>query len=203
MPVSPEGPKSKKAKTAISEEMLASRLASSLDAGMSPDAAPTVPEEALAMPMPVEPSPPKTSLERARAHAKVEHTPSHLFDVGVERLTDAVASAQELARDTAQSLADSRLQAAQSFVTFQRKILEMVHAHLNEGFAAAQKIMTAPSMGEAIKVQRNFASERVRALTGQAAELGSLSAKLAHEAQQPWAAQVAKSFARVRSSLSA
>ena len=118
-------------------------------------------------------------------------------------MTEAVSSAQEIARDTARSLADTRLKTAHSIVAFQKKLLEMVHANLNEGFAVAQKIVAAPNVGEAIKAQSSFAQSRVKALAGQAAELGSLSAQLAKEAQEPWSAHMAKSLKRVRTSLGA
>jgi phasin family protein len=135
--------------------------------------------------------------------APTPEIPAHLFSTGVARLTGAVSTAQELARDTAQSLADTRLKAAHSIVAFQKKLLEMVHANLNEGFAAAHKLVNAPSVGEAIRVQSSFAQTRVKALSDQAAELGSLSARLAQEAREPWAAHMTRSLDRMKTGLSA
>ena len=213
MPTSPETPRPRRSKPKLTEEALASRLAATLDPKIVAETALEEPmprrvaAEPMDMPSDLPAPPPKASAAPEPATAK---TPiggavpqGTLFGAGVDRLTGAVSSAQEIARDTARSLADSRLVAAHSIVTFQKKLLEMVHANLNEGFAAAQKIVTAANVGEAIKVQSSFATTRVRALSDQAAELRSLSAKLAKEAQQPWAAQMAKSLDKMKSGLGA
>jgi phasin family protein len=215
MPASPETPRPRR-KPKLSEEALASRLAASLDPKTA--AAPSEPmpkriaaeppAEKKTMPEPVKPAEPPAALSAVigalpTSPAPTPEIPAHLFSTGVARLTGAVSTAQELARDTAQSLADTRLKAAHSIVAFQKKLLEMVHANLNEGFAAAHKLVNAPNVGEAIRVQSSFAQTRVKALSDQAAELGSLSARLAQEAREPWAAHMTRSLDRMKTGLSA
>lgn len=202
MTTSPDTPRPRRAKK-MTDEALANRLASSLD-----PKAPAPAESAMTEPLPrrIAAEPADTPLPTAAGSdepAPLATPPGTLFGASVDRLTGAVSSAQEIARDTARSLADSRLQAAHSIVAIQKKLLEMVHANLHEGFAAAQKVVTAPNVGEAIKVQSSFATARVKALTDQAAELRALSAKLAREAQEPWTAHVTKSLERMRSGLGA
>jgi len=198
MPMSTDDkPRRKRTKAQAAEHALAQRVAASLDPstlGMS-EAAPA-PAELAAEP------------DVGRGEKQIEARPaspvqSELFGAGVERLNEAVASAQELARETAQSLADGRLHTAQSLVAFQQKVLAMVHANLNEGFAAAQRIVRAPNVGEAIRVQSSYAQDAVKALTAQAAELRNLSADLAREARQPWTSQLTKSIDRLRHGLGA
>ena len=209
MPTTPEPPREpqrpRRPKPKLTDEALASRLAASLD--------PNTPAE----PVSAEPMPKRIAAEPAETAETVRAEPvapsqaaepvaapaaASLFSTGVNRLTGAVSSVQDMARDTAQSLADTRLKAAHSIVAFQKKLLEMVHANLNEGFAAAQKMVAAPTVGEAIRVQNSFAQTRVKALSDQAAELQTLSAQLAKEAQEPWAAHMTKSIERMKSGLS-
>jgi phasin family protein len=211
MSTSSDTPRPRRAKAKLTEAALANRLAATLD--------PKVVEAAAQKPAESAPSPKRVAAEPAMAMevadpapAPVEAMPAKppvaaapgtLFGASVDRLTGAVSSVQEMARDTARSLADTRLVTAHSIVAFQKKLLEMVHANLDEGFMVAQKIVTAPNMGEAIKVQSSFASARVKTLTDQAAELRSLSAQLAEEARQPWTAHMTKSLKRMKSGLNA
>jgi hypothetical protein len=203
MPTTPESPRPRRTKAKLTQAALANRLAATLDPKIvATESAPPAPSKPAAAAPSVKPAVSKPATpapgpgRRAPAAA-----PSQILDAGLDRLTGAVSSAQEIARDAARSLADSRLLAAQSMVTFQKMLLEMVHANLHEGFAAAQQMITAPNVGEAIRVQSRFAKTRIKALGDQAAELRSLSTKLAKEAQEPWAAQMAKSLERLKSGL--
>ena len=207
MPSTPDSaPRRSKAK--MTEEALASRVASHLDRkAVEAAPEPEIAEKRVVAEPELSPSAPSVALPKAKAATVPAEAalaaPATLFGAGMDRLTGAARSAQELTRDTVRSLADTRLQTAQSLVDFQKKLLEMVQANLSESLAVAQKIMSAPNVGEAIKVQSSFATGRVKALADQAAELRSLTAKLAKESQEPWAAHFAKSLDRVKGSLNA
>lgn len=124
---------------------------------------------------------PKRAAEKAPA--AVAPAP---FAEPYEAISEALASAQEIARGTALSLADSRLQTARAFISVQQKLLEMAHANLRASFAAAQKIAIAPNFIEAVRLHSLFAQEQVRSLTEQAAELRQLSTAIAEKAPEPW-----------------
>ncbi len=200
MPTTPDPSRPRRSKAKLTEQALADRLASSLDPSMI--ATESAPQPRPAASKPVAKTAPRVP-PGAAAKDSVAAARFQLFEAGIGRLTGAVSSAQEIARDTARSLADSRLLAARSVVAFQKKLLEMVHTNLHDGFAAARKIVAAPNVGEAIKVQSSFAETRIKALSDQAAELRSLSARLAKESQEPWAAHMAKSLGRMKTGLSA
>jgi len=208
MPTTPDSsPRPRRSKTKMTEAALASRLAAHLDpkivaaAAETSEPAPAPSPKRVAAEPAAPPEPPKAVLAKTAPPAQAAS--ATLFGAGVSRLTGAVSDAQEMARDTARSLADTRLQAAHSIVAFQKKLLEMVHSNLNEGFQVAQKIVTAPNVGAAIKAQSSFATGQVKTLTNQAAELRSLSAKLAAATQEPWTAHLAKSLERIKSGLHA
>ena len=213
MSTSSDTPRPRRAKPKLTDAALANRLAATLDpkaievSAQKPAALTPSPKRVAAEPAPLtattEPVPALPPIEVVPAKPLVATAPGTLFGASVDRLTGAVSSVQEMARDTARSLADTRLVAAHSIVAFQKKLLEMVHANLDEGFMVAQKIVTAPNMGEAIKVQSRFATAGVKTLADQAAELRSLSAQLAKEARQPWTAHVTKSIERMRGGLHA
>jgi hypothetical protein len=183
---SDETKRPKRTKAQAAEHALANRVAAALD--------PTT----LGMPMAAPPAPPAPA-KRLGASTK----PTELLEVGAQRINEVVTSAQEIARETAQSMADSRLQAAQSFVAFQQKVLTMVHDNLSQGFAAAQSLVRAPNVGEAIRVQNQYAQGAVKALSAQAAELRTLSADLARGAGEPWRVQWTKSIDQLRHGLKA
>jgi hypothetical protein len=201
MPMSTDKRRPRRSKAQAAEHALAHRVAASLDPA-SLGKAETGPGPAEIAPKPAAPKMAK-HMAATPAMAVTAGPQSELFEAGVGRINEAVASAQEMARETAQSLADSRLHTAQSFVAFQQKVLAMVHANLNQSFAAAQSFVRAPNVGEAIRVQNRYAQGAVKALTAQAAELRSLSADLAREAGEPWKSHWTKSIDRLRHGLGA
>lgn len=109
-----------------------------------------------------------------------------------EAISEVLVSAQEIARGTAMSLADSRLQSARAFIGLQQMLLQMVHTNLRASFAVAQKIVAAPNFRDAVTLHSQFAQEQVRVLTEQAAKLRQISTKLATDAPAPWVERLAK-----------
>jgi hypothetical protein len=191
MPMSSDDkPTPKRTKAQAAEHALASRLAATLD--------PASLGVSKSSPAPAAPKPAKRV---AASPAPAAGGQSELFGAGAQRINEAVASAQEMARETVQSIADTRLQTAQSFVAFQQKVLAMVHANLSQGFAAAQDIVRAPNVGEVIRVQNQYAQGAVKALSAQAVELRTISADLAKGAGEPWLAHWTKSLSQLRHGL--
>lgn len=135
---------------------------------------------------------PTVMAPKAAARPTATETPSGHFEV----LSDAITSAQDIVRETACQMADTRLNAASALISLQQRLLEIVHANMSASFAVAQKIVSTPNVGEAIAAHRSFAQEQILALTHQAAELRRLSTKLAQETQEPWTAFWAGTRAR-------
>ena len=133
------------------------------------------------------PSPKAAAPKAATKPASDPPLPAANFIAGYEMLSDALAQAHEVARQTALQMADTRLQTATSLIALQQKLLEAVHSNLNASFAMAQKIVATPNLGDAMALHRRFAQDQVLALTEQAAELRKLSTTLAEQSQAPWA----------------
>ena len=131
---------------------------------------------------------------------EVEKPAAQPYGAGYEMLSETIAKAQDIARESALQLADARLHQATSLIGLQQTLLEMAHANMAASFAAAQKIVVSPTLNEALAIHRSFAQEQVAQLTSQAASLRDLVSKMAGERAEPWADYWAKSFARIRES---
>lgn len=122
---------------------------------------------------------------------------------GYDLLSETIAKAQDMARQTALQIADDRLQAARSLLGLQQSLLEMAHANMTASFAAAQQIVGSTSLGDALAIHKRYAQDQVATLTRQASELRTQATKLTGQSAEPWADYWTKSFARIRKSFEA
>jgi Phasin protein len=147
------------------------------------------------------PDPAPKQAPRLREVQKAAERPP--YGAGYEMLSETIAKAQDIARQSALQLADARLHQATSLIGLQQTLLEMAHANMEASFAAAQKIVASPTLNEALAVHRSFAQGQVSALTSQASALRGLASKMTGDSTEPWADYWAKSFERIRKSFGA
>jgi phasin len=104
---------------------------------------------------------------------------------GIEQIRAHYASLKGTAENATDALEESMAAAHAGSRTFNMKVLELFRLQTNAGFAHMQALFTARTVGDAVKLQQDFARTQVEMLQAHAKELSDIAKRVASDVVEP------------------
>lgn len=115
---------------------------------------------------------------------------------GLDQLRSHYATLKGNAESVTDKLEESVAAAHAGTRDFNMKVLEVFRAQTNAGFTHLQSLFAAKTIGDAVKLQQDFAKTQVESLQAHTKNLGEIAKKVATDVSEPVKATMVLPFKR-------
>lgn len=115
---------------------------------------------------------------------------------GIEQLRTHYATLKGNAESATDKLEESLAAAHSGTRAFNLKVVELLRAQTNAGFAHLQALFAVKTLGDAVKLNQDFAKAQITAIQANTKEFAELAKQIAEDVTEPVKASIVLPFKR-------